>query len=393
MTAPVAHDTPPKARPPASSADAPLLLVGAGHANLHLVHQRQRLPMPRVALLDPGGFWYSGMASGVLGGQFAPRADRLDPMALARRHGVEGIRGRLAGLDPDAREALLDDGRRLTVSAVSLNLGSTVAHPPAHPEGPAVWPVKPIPRLVALRRQLEREFAAGKCPDLLVAGGGASGVEVACQLRALADRHGADPTIRLLTRAPDLLPGAPSGAVRWLRRRLAGRRIAVDTGLELTGHLRGGVMARPPGQPPSEDNGRFFAADHVIHAVGLAPPPVIERLGLPTLRGRGLAIGDTLQSPSAPWVFAAGDCAAMIDHALPRLGVYGVRQAPVLRDNLAAWWRGEALRPYRPQARALSILDLGHRQALAIRGGAWWGGHLAWCWKRWLDERFLAGYR
>ncbi|WP_258393813.1 NAD(P)/FAD-dependent oxidoreductase [Halomonas sp. SL1] len=378
---------------PTPLADAPLLLVGAGHAHLHLVSQRARLPMPRVMLLDPGGFWYSGMAGGVLGGQHSPAADRLEPMALARRHGVEGLRGRLAGLDPDRYEALLDDGRRLAVSAVSLNLGSTVNTPPAHPEGPDIWPVKPIPRLVALRHRLAHDFAAGKCPRLLVAGGGASGVEVACQLRALADRHGVDPTIRLLTRSSDLLPGAPRGAVRWLHRRLVQRRIAVETGLALVGHLPGGSMATPPNQPPSEDNAHFIPADHVIHAVGLAPPTLLERLGLPIIPGRGLAVTDYLQSPALPWVFAAGDCAAMIDHELPRLGVYGVRQAPVLLDNLAAWWHGEALRPYRPQSRALSILDLGRRQALAMRGGAWWGGRLAWYWKRRLDERFLTGYR
>ncbi|QFT85150.1 NADH dehydrogenase-like protein YjlD [Halomonas sp. THAF12] len=387
MTSLAPHDAPPR------SSTAPLLLVGAGHAHLHLIHQRERLPMPRVMLLDPGGFWYSGMAGGVLGGQHCPAADRIDPMALARRHGVEGLRGRLAEFDPARREARLDDGRRLAVSAVSFNLGSTVNTPPAHAEGPGVWPVKPIPRLVSLRHRLARDFTAGSCPRLLVVGGGASGVEAACQLRALADRYGVDPTIRLLTRSSELLPGAPPGAVRWLRRRLARRRITVETGLELVAHLPGGIMATPAGQPAGEDNARFVAAEHVVHAVGLAPPPVIERLGLTTIPGRGLAVTDSLQSPAAPWAFAAGDCAAIIDHPLPRLGVYGVRQAPVLRDNLIAWWRGEALRPYRPQPRALSILDLGRGQALAIRGGAWWGGRLARYWKRRLDERFLAGYR
>ncbi|WP_136246751.1 FAD-dependent oxidoreductase [Halomonas borealis] len=378
---------------PAPDADAPLLLVGAGHAHLHLIAQRHRLPMPRVMLLDPGGFWYSGMASGVLGGQFPPPADRLEPMDLARHHGIEGIRGRLAGLDLDAREAVLADGRRLAVSAISLNMGSTVDLPPAHPEGPGVWPVKPIPRLVALRRRLVRAFDAGQHPRLLVVGGGASGVEIACQLRALADRHGADPDIRLLTRAPDLLPGAPAGAMRWLHRRLARRRIAIDTGLELSEHCPGGIMATPTEPPAGTGGPRFVAADHVVHAAGLVPPPALGALGLPMLPGRGLAITETLQSPAASWVFATGDCAALIDHPLPRLGVYGVRQAPVLRANLAAWWQGEALNTYCPQAQALSILDLGRGQALAIRGGLWWGGTLAWRWKRRLDERFLAGHR
>ncbi|MBB3140851.1 NAD(P)/FAD-dependent oxidoreductase [Halomonas organivorans] len=377
--------------PPPSG--APLLLVGAGHAHLHLIRQRRQLPAQRVILLDPGGFWYSGMASGMLGGQFMPQADRLDPMQLARRHGVEGIRGRLSGLDLDRREALLADGRRLAIAATSLNLGSTLHLPAAHPEGPALWPVKPIPRLLALRRHLSRAFDSHQRLHLVVVGGGASGIEVACQLRALAERHAATPEIRLLTRAPALLPGAPRGAVNWLRRRLARRRITVMTGLECCGPTRGGVMVASPNQPWGEDSYRFLAADHVVHATGLSPPDIVERLGLPTLPDRGLAITATLQSPAASWVFAAGDCAAMIDHELPRLGVYGVRQAPVLLANIAAYLQGSELHPYHPQPRALSILDLGDGQALAIRGRYWWGGRLAWWWKRQLDERFLSAYR
>jgi selenide,water dikinase len=49
---------------------APLLLAGAGHAHLHLLANRQRLPMREVVLIEPGGFWYSGMASGVLGARY-----------------------------------------------------------------------------------------------------------------------------------------------------------------------------------------------------------------------------------------------------------------------------------------------------------------------------------
>ncbi|XKE47332.1 FAD-dependent oxidoreductase [Halomonas organivorans] len=377
-------------RPPP---DAPLLLVGAGHAHLHLVAHRHRLPASRVVLVDPGGFWYSGMATGVLGGRHAPARDRLDPMRLARRHGVEGVRARLTGLDPESREARLDDGRRLTCAALSLNLGSQTPHPPAHPQGPAIWTVKPIPRLVALRHRLEREFAAGRRPRLLVVGGGASGIEVAGNLRALSERHGVATEIHLVTRGRRLLEGAPAGAQAWLGRHLARRGIEVSTGLEVKGHAAGGIMVASTEQSWGEDSYRFLAADHVVHAAGLAPPPLVERLGLPCLAGRGLAVTETLQSPAADWVFAAGDCAAMQRHHLPRLGVYGVRQAPVLRANLAAYLSGDALRPYRPQARALAILNLGGGQALAIRGGLWRAGRLTLLWKRWLDERFLAAYR
>ncbi|RTR04959.1 NAD(P)/FAD-dependent oxidoreductase [Halomonas nitroreducens] len=371
----------------------PVLLIGAGHAHLHLIQQRQRLPAAEVMLVDPGGFWYSGMATGVLGHQYSPGEDRLDPRRLARRHGVEALRGRLSGLDVGRREALLDDGRRLPFSVLSLNLGSRTPCPAPHPQGPAVWPVKPIPCLVALRHRLTRELEAGRQPRIVVVGGGASGVEVACNLWAQARHHRGQVDIRLVTRGQRLLEGAPRGAVSWLAGYLARRGIRVSTSLEVRGHAAGGLMVASLDQPWGEDSYRHLEADHVVHAAGLAPPPVLDCLGLPTLAGRGLAVTETLQSPQAPWAFAAGDCAAMLHQRLPRLGVYGVRQAPVLRANIAAHLMGGPLQAYRPQPRALAILNLGQGQALAIRGRRWWGGRLAMLWKRWLDARFLAGYR
>ncbi|MBB3229834.1 NAD(P)/FAD-dependent oxidoreductase [Halomonas stenophila] len=380
------HHVPPVDR-------APVLLVGAGHAHLHLIQQRRRLPAADVMLVDPGGFWYSGMATGVLGGQYSPGEDRLDPAHLARRHGVRPLRGRLSGLDARRREALLADGRRLPFSVLSLNLGSRTPCPSPHPRGPAVWAVKPIPCLLALRHRLAREFTAGHRPRIVVVGGGASGVEVACNLWALARHHGTRVDIQLVTRGQRLLEGAPARAAAWLARLLERRGIRVSTGLEVRGQAADGLMVASLDQPWGEDSFRHLEADHVVHAAGLAPPEVIDGLGLPTLAGRGLAVTDTLQSPQAPWAFAAGDCAAMLHQRLPHLGVYGVRQAPVLLANIAAHLTGGSLRPYRPQPRALAILNLGHGQALAIRGRRWWGGRLAMAWKGWLDARFLAGYR
>lgn len=94
-------------------------------------------------------------------------------------------------------------------------------------------------RLLALRHRLERELARGHAPRVLVVGGGASGVEIACQLRQLARRCGGRAEILLVTREERLLEGAPAGAVRWLMRHLARQEISVLVGVEVTGHAPG----------------------------------------------------------------------------------------------------------------------------------------------------------
>ena len=374
--------TSPRAEPPR------LLLVGAGHVHLQLLRHRRRFADAEVTLVDPGGFWHAGTAVGLLGGRHAAMDSRLDPARLATRHGVTPIRGRLASLDPAARRARLEDGRTLSFSLLSLNLGSSSRCPPPSSPGPRVWAIKPMTRLLALRRCLEREFARGLSPRLVVAGGGASGVEIACQLRELARRCGGRAEILLVTREEQLLEGAPAGAVRWLMRHLARQEITVRFGVNVSGHAPGGVTFTAADHGWGEDSLQWLAADHVVHATGLAPPEGLERLGLPLIPARGLAVEETLQSPGSPDVFAVGDCAALMHRVLPKLILHDRHQAAVLADNLGARLSGEPLTPYVPRRLAVTILDLGGL-GLAIRGRRWWGGRLALAWKRRLDRRLL----
>ena len=96
---------------------------------------------------------------------------------------------------------------------------------------------------------------------------------------------------------------------------------------------------------------------------------------------------------SDPSVFGGGDCIAIGDRALPRVGVYGVRQAPILAHNLLAALEGRPLRRFRPRRRFLLILNLGDGTGLAVRGGWVWHGRLALWLKDWIDRRYVAKYR
>lgn len=386
----------------------PLALIGTGHAHLHLLANRHRLPVNRVIVVEPGGFWYSGMASGVLSGHYQVAEDRLEPLNLVRqaRKGGETqlIRARITALDTQRRMIALSNGQRIAVSAMSVNIGSRtlldvgcsdedngINSQEAQQPHPTVWSVKPIISLVTLRQRLIADFTQGRRARLVVVGAGASGIEVACNLRALAAQHGISASVTVISRSTAALPDAPAGARRWLARHLKQQCITVIGSRHYQQCVAGGVMV---GKAQADNAGtEFLEADHVIMASGLAPPEVIDQLGLPTIEGRGLAIEDTLQSTGAEWVFGAGDCAAMVGKPLPRLGVYGVRQAPVLLNNLVAWYTHRPLRSYQPQSRALTILNLGNGMGLALRGRAWFAGRLTMKAKQWLDRRFLDQFR
>ncbi|GAB2798634.1 FAD-dependent oxidoreductase [Halomonas shantousis] len=367
---------------------AHIVLAGAGHAHLHLVTQAAhfRTHRIRLTLVAPGRFWYSGRASAVLGGHYRKEKGTIDVTRLSRDHGVAYCQDTLQHLDPARQLVTLSDGHRLRYDRLSLNIGSRIT--PRFPitstanTSTRLWTAKPVANLWALRQSLIRQLAGGGTPQLVVVGSGATGIEIAANLSTLCQRYGKFCPITLIGKHSRLLPQAPDSASRWIRRHLVSRGIRLQLEREVT-FLDGSIIG-----------GRHWSlcADHVVLATGLTPSVIPTTPPLPTCRG-GLCVADTLQSSDAPHVFAAGDCAALESMALPKLGVHGVRQAPILQNNLLASLAGKPLKPYQPPPRSLQILELGNGQGLALRGNWWWAGRLSLFAKHRIDERFLRRYR
>lgn len=355
-----------------------LALVGAGHAHLAVIAEARRL---RAAGLDPlliapATFDYSGLAGAVLSGAMAPQDARVDVADLARSRGIDHRIGVVTTMDRAARTLTLLDGTVVSFDLVAFNIGSVVEQLPG--THAAVWPVKPLSNLFDLRRTLETELTAGRKPALLVAGDGPTAFEIAASLIGLHERLGRAPDVTLL--GPDAeADWAPSGAARRLIQGLERR------GLK---RIRGSVVRHAGGEVWLE-NGRALPCDHLVVATGLRAPGLIATFDLPVDPTGRLRVAPTLQSPGDPTVFATGDCAVIEGHPRPFAGVFGVRATDALVDNLCATARGAPLRPYHPQKRWLSILDLSDGEALAMRGRLWWVGRMALWLKRRLDLGFV----
>lgn len=325
-----------------------------------------------LTLIDPGAFWYSGSATAMLSGALEPQAARAEPGAFS--DGVTLIKARAARIDIAARTVVLDDSSAIPFDVLSLNTGSVIATGPLVAAG--AIPVKPVSNLAKVRARIED---AGGRLALAVAGGGATGVEVALSLAALQRRLGAPVQVTLV--GPDrLLPGWPDGAARLARHAVKQAGVIQLSGRAET--LSNGAVITTAGDQA--------AADLVIAATGL-------RASLPDGLGPaedGLPVGPDLSWLEDPRLFAAGDCAHMTHAPRPKLGVFGVRAAPVLIDNLIAAGNGEAARKrYDPQSRWLSLMDLGDGTALGRYGDLSHRSGVALKLKRWIDARFLARYQ
>ena len=361
-----------------------LVLVGAGHAHLHLLAQASAL---RAAGLDlilvaPPEFHYSGLATGVLSGALPSAAARIDVAALAAAHKVDHLQTTVESVDRLARTVRPAQGADLPFDLVSFNVGSTVHDPMALAGAAEVWPVKPLSRLFELRSRLEARLKdEGRAPKVVVAGGGQTGFEIAAAVAGLCARHGRQADVTVVSRtAPHW---APLAALASLKRHLEVRGVVVAAG-EVVGREAGCCRLA---------DGRNLPCDMLVLAGGLVAPPLISGLGLPTDEAGRLRVTPALHAPGDPAVFAAGDCAVIEASPRPPVGVFGVRAAPILAANLMARAQGAALRAYEPQRRWLSIMDLGDGTGLALRGGVWWRGRAALWLKRRLDLGFVSAAR
>ena len=360
-----------------------VVLLGAGHAHLHVIAQAEQLVRrgAEVVVVAPDDFWYSGLATGVLAGQYEPALDVVDVGALAARAGGRFVRDLATAIDPGARRVTLASGATLDYDLLSLDVGSEVPAEAIPGAAAHAIPVKPLSNLIRVRRDLEARWGRGERPEVVVVGGGSSGCEVAAATAELAVRRGATARITLLADSHRVLPTIPG--TRGIARALERRGIRIRTGEAVTSIAPDHVRTA---------SGTESAFDVLVLATGLAPPPLLRRSGLPTDEAGAVLTGRELRACGDATVFGAGDCIAFEGRPLPRIGVHAVRQAPVLLHNLAAALGGGSPRDYRPQLRALLILNLGDGTGLATWGPFTWRGRAAFWLKDRIDRRWLASF-
>jgi NADH dehydrogenase FAD-containing subunit len=134
--------------------------------------------------------------------------------------------------------------------------------------------------------------------------------------------------------------------------------------------------------------------DRVVLATGSAPFPWQRAADLAT-DARGFFLVDpTLRSVSHPGVFAVGDCGTSRNAPHPKSGVYSVRHASVLAQNLVSAAAGERrFTRYSAQRNALMLISCGSKRAIARWGSFSADGAWLWRAKDVIDRRWIASFK
>ena len=383
-----------------------IVVVGGGAGGLELVTRLGRHLGKRdrahVTLIEKARthFWKPHLHE-IAAGSIDIHDHAIDYLAQSHWNGFRYRLGEVTGLDRARREVLVapvldDEGTPITppyTRGYDTLVIATGSHtndfgtPGVHEHAIALETPEEAERFhvrmvnACIRAHVQGTAAGPHQVTVAIVGGGATGVELAAELRKalrLLVTYGLDQIdperdiqIHLLEAGPRILPALPERIANAAAELLKGLGIQLRCGTKVSAVRAGGVELA---------GGVFVPAQLVVWAAGVKAPQWLHELGgLESNAINQLVVRSTLQTTRDDAVFAIGDCAAA-----PWLGHKGMvppraqaahQQASHLAAQLPRHLKGQSLKPFQYRDFG-SLVSLGQHSTVGNLMGALVGGNL-----------------
>ncbi|KGP72349.1 FAD-dependent oxidoreductase [Pontibacillus yanchengensis] len=359
-----------------------LILVGAGHAHLHIIKQwiDHAIDEVELTLLSPNEYqYYSGMFSGYTEGLYNIEDIRINVESLAEQAGATFYKEAVMSVDGAQKILLTDKGKVLSYDAVSFDIGSLTAHtelPGVKEYAKRIKPNYHFPDMI-------KEMQESSNP--VIVGGGVAGTELALSLQAYRQKQNNQDPVTLISSSDYLLESQSQQASNKIEQIVRQREIFAHTGKKVREINSDHII--------TETNEKINY-DDVMWLAGPKAPDLFRVSNLPIDQEGYLQVESTLQVKAYPSIFGAGDCVTLTNAPnLPKNGVFAIKQAPVLWDNLKGFLTESDGQHYKPQKHYLAIMSIGHKEGLFLYGSWAFKGKWAWKLKHYIDQKFIRSYQ
>jgi NADH:ubiquinone reductase (H+-translocating) len=312
--------------------------------------------------------------------------------SATRKAGARFHKGALAGVDFAGRLARLSDGTVLPYDYLILATGVSANFFGIPGAGEHTISLYTRRDAIALRERLlaeieTRSWGGSRAGlSITIAGGGATGVELAgtlAELRNIALPSSfptVDPAtvkVTLIEQAPALITAFKPQEQEYARRQLLKRGVDVRLNTAIKEVTPDGVLLA---------DGSTVASDLTVWAAGVAAPAAIAELGLPSGRHGRLAVGQDLRVEGQDRVFATGDISVDNDDPVAQLAQPAIQQGRHAARQVRRLMAGQATQPFSyhdkgtmatiGRASAVVELPIGLRLRGLLAWLAWLGLHL-----------------
>ena len=240
---------------------------------------------------------------------------------------------------------------------------------------------KLLNQCLRVSRAVAADPASDATVDIVIVGGGATGVELAAELHMSADSlamYGLEvfDARRLRTvlveAGPRILPALPEKLAAAARTELEAIGVRVFTDEMVTEATADGIVTK---------RGDVIAADLMVWAAGVKGAPFMDGIGgLETTRGNQLVVRPTLQTTRDDRIFAIGDCACYVPEGsqrpVPPRAQTAHQMASIAYHNIRAMIAGKPLKPFIYQDHG-SLVSLARYATVGSLMGNLVGGKMA----------------
>ena len=313
-----------------------IIIVGGGFGGLFTALQLAQLPWqtaPKIMLVDKGDrFLFTPLLYELVTDEMAVWEIAPYFAELLEGTGIQFQQGLVTAIDLHQRTVQVETAvavANLDYDVLVLALGNTASPSPSD----LTLSFRSLKDAQHLHQQLSQlEATEREKIRVCVAGGGASGVELACKI---SDRLKERGRVRIIERNSTLLKNSPSANRRAGEQALRRRGVWLDLNTKVIGVEEGQILL---------DYGNSLESlpvDLVLWTVGSRPhslvQDLIQQFNLSHTSSGSLAIAPTLQLLAYPQVFALGDAANFPDNSLPATAQVAYQQAGYCAKNIWAY--------------------------------------------------------
>jgi NADH dehydrogenase len=385
-----------------------VLVVGAGFGGLNVARALRDADV-EVTLVDANNFHtfqpllYQVATAGL------DADDIAYPVrgTLRRQRNARFRLGRVTGVDVDARTVTLRDGAVLRYDVLVLAIGAVSASFGVPGVEEHALELKSLGDAERVRGQLLRRVEQASADgadgspkdhalDVVIVGGGPTGVELAGGIRELYDkvlardfpeldmRHASITLVEATDRVlGTFAPKLSASAAKELRK----RNITLELGTGVARVIPDGVELA---------DGRTVRGGTVIWAAGVRANPLAGELGFELGRGGRVVVEPDLRVAGHPDVFVIGDVAAPVSDdgtVLPQVAQVAIQQGRHVGRQIERVLRGEPTEAFRYKDKG-SMATIGRNAAVAqLPGGVTLTGPIGWIAWLGLHLLYLIGFR
>lgn len=363
-----------------------LVLAGGGHAHMLLLANISRIKEAghRVTVVQPSEHhYYSGMGPGMLSGYYKPDDIRFKTQHVVEKQGGTFLLDKVDSIDASNNMLSLESGGKLEYDILSCNTGSYIPADFLGQTSETVFSAKPIERLLEAKETIIGLAKIQKKISMAIIGGGPAAIEIGGCVHQLSLKSGFKDIEITLFSGPNLMKEFPRAVQHQVRRSLIRRDIAIVE--KYVKHLTSHELVL--------DDGNRGIFDLAFVATGVKPNPIFQKSGLPTGPDGGLCVNAQLQCVTHTNILGGGDCIHFQPHPLNKVGVYAVRQNPILLHNIWSLLEGGPPQEFHPGGGYLLIFNMGDRTGILHKAGWTLHGKSAFYIKNYIDKRFIKKFQ